>query len=140
MKINDVIIESQINEFGLTKKSRAVRRGRKEGKEKLKQVTVALYQDLAQFLGVKGKKISKADTADIIEFLNTKGLDSSDIDTDLPMNKSRIDKILKVKAKDKLFKKSPKTPEFKSQRSGNDDQDLQKMIDALKAAGYSVTK
>lgn len=100
MKINEVIIEN-LDEIAFTKRGRQMKRAFKKGQQVIKQTVDKMNNDFAEFLGVRGKRnLRQADTSDVVDFLKMKKVDTSDIDTNKPMDKKTIQQIFQQKARE----------------------------------------
>ena len=107
MKLNDILTESQLDEFiPITKKGRMIKRAEKAGAADLKQSVDDLTSEFASQLGSQGKKVKTATTDDVITFLKSKKVDTKKIDTTQPMNSKRIQTIFTTLIKDKMGGKS----------------------------------
>lgn len=107
MKINDILNESQLNEFiPLTKQGRAIKRAEKAGAADLKASVEKLTQQFASQLGSQGKQFKSATTDDVVAFLKSKKVDTGRIDVSQPMNPKRIQTIFNELVKDKMLGKT----------------------------------
>lgn len=103
MKMNDLLVESQLDEFiPLTKQGRAIKRAEKAGAADLKQTVDDLTTEFASMLGSQGKKFKTATTDDVIQFLQSKKVDTKKIDAKQPMDPKRIKTIFNTLVKDKM--------------------------------------
>lgn len=103
MKMNDLLVESQLDEFiPLTRQGRAIRRAEKAGAADLKQTVQDLTTEFAGMLGSQGKKFKTATTDDVIQFLKSKKVDTKKIDAAQPMDPKRIQIIFNTLVKDKM--------------------------------------
>jgi hypothetical protein len=100
MKLNDILTESQLDEFiPLTKQGRMIRRAEKAGAADLQATANKLLQQYAAHLGTQEKRVKTSDYNDLFDFLKTKKVDTSDIDTTPPINAKRIKAIFLAKSK-----------------------------------------
>ena len=103
MKMNDLLVESQLDEFiPLTKQGRAIKRAEKAGAADLKQTVQDLTTEFASMLGSQGKKVKTATTDDVVQFLQSKKVDTKKIDANQPMDPKRIQTIFTTLVKDKM--------------------------------------
>ena len=125
MKLNDILTESQLDEFiPLTKQGRMIRRAEKAGAADLQATANKLLQQYAAHLGTQQKKVNTSDYDDLFDFLKRKKVDSSDIDTTPPINAKRLKTIFLAKSKQamaptqssgqKTPSKEPKQPTAKA--------------------------
>jgi hypothetical protein len=103
MKLNDILTESQLDEFiPLTKQGRDIRRAEKAGAADLKQTVKDMETEFAGILGSQGKKFKTATTDDVVQFLKSKNVDTKKIDTTQPMDAKRMQTIFTTLVKDKM--------------------------------------
>jgi len=106
MKLNDILNESQINEFiPLTKQGRMIKRAEKAGAADMKASADKLLQQYAAHLGTQQKNVKKSSYDDLFDFLKSKKVDVSNIDTTVPINTKRIMQIFTAKIKEIMSKK-----------------------------------
>lgn len=104
MKINDILTESQLDEFiPLTKQGRMIRRAEKAGAADLQATANKLLQQYAAHLGTQEKKVKTSDYNDLFDFLKRKNVDTSDIDTTPPINAKRLKTIFLAKSKQAMI-------------------------------------
>ena len=107
MKLNDILTESQLDEFiPITKQARAIRRAEKAGAADVKQTVKDMETEFAGILGSQGKKFKTATTDDVIKFLQSKNVDTKKIDTTQPMDAKRMQTIFTTLVKDKMSGKN----------------------------------
>lgn len=106
MKLNDILNESQINEFiPLTKQGRMIKRAEKAGAADMKASADKLLQQYAAHLGTQQKNVKKSSYDDLFDFLKSKKVDVSNIDKTVPINTKRIMQIFTAKIKEKMANK-----------------------------------
>jgi len=103
MKLNDILTESQLDEFiPLTKQGRDIRRAEKAGAADLKQTVKDMETEFAGILGSQGKKFKTATTDDVVQFLKSKNVDTKKIDATQPMDAKRMQTIFTTLVRDKM--------------------------------------
>ena len=135
MKMNDLLVESQLDEFiPLTKQGRAIKRAEKAGAADLKQTVQDLTTEFASMLGTQGKKFKTATTDDVIQFLQSKKVDTKKIDTAQPMDPKRIQTIFTTLIKDKIGGKSIASGASKAEQPATDPKVLKSVYAQTKDA------
>ena len=135
MKMNDLLVESQLDEFiPLTKQGRAIKRAEKAGAADLKQTVQDLTTEFASMLGTQGKKFKTATTDDVIQFLQSKKVDTKKIDTAQSMDPKRIQTIFTTLIKDKMGGKSIASGASKAEQPATDPKVLKSVYAQTKDA------
>ena len=135
MKMNDLLVESQLDEFiPLTKQGRAIKRAEKAGAADLKQTVQDLTTEFAGMLGSQGKKFKTATTDDVIQFLQSKKVDTKKIDAKQPMDPKRIQTIFTTLVKDKMGGKNVATAADKTEQPATDPKVLKTVYAQTKDA------
>lgn len=135
MKINDIMNESQLDEFiPLTKQGRDIKRAEKAGAADLKQTISDLTKEFASVMGSQGKRVKTATTDDVINFLNSKNVNTSKIDTTQPMNPKRIQDVFTTLIKDKMAGKNVGAAKTKTAEPASDPKVVKSVYSQTKAA------
>jgi len=139
MKLNDILTESQLDEFiPLTKQGRAIRRAEKAGAADVKQTVKDMETEFAGILGSQGKKFKTATTDDVVQFLKSKNVDTKKIDATQPMDAKRMQTIFTTLVKDKMGGKNiaggASAPTDKGTQPATDPKVLKTVYSQTKAA------
>lgn len=103
MKIDEVVLSEL---FGI-KRRMNLRRATAAGQKDMQATADKLEREFANSLGFQGKNMKTASWNDVIDFLSSKNVDTSQIDTTLPLDTRKLFKDVVIKAKAQSGRKAP---------------------------------